>query len=271
MLLTNFHAHTYRCHHAQGTEEEMVQSAIAAGFDELGFADHGCWPYQTGFVSPIRMSVEELDDYIDTVLGLKEKYRDAIRIRLGMEYEGFPEFFPWLREMKREKGLEYCILGNHYDTNDDFGGFYFGACSQKKHLYRYMETTIEGMESGLFEYLAHPDLCLHRYGNFDDAAERVCRELCRSANRLGMPVEFNILGLRRHVTDRAEGYLGYTNEHFWRIAAEENVRAIIGVDAHTPSHMDCAELYRDIYKALTDAGIEVVQEIGNQNENGIGY
>ena len=42
-MLANFHTHTYRCHHASGTDREYVESAIRAGVKVLGFADHS--PY----------------------------------------------------------------------------------------------------------------------------------------------------------------------------------------------------------------------------------
>ena len=36
----NYHTHTVRCRHAQNTEREYIEAAIAAGIETLGFADH---------------------------------------------------------------------------------------------------------------------------------------------------------------------------------------------------------------------------------------
>ena len=57
------------------------------------------------------------------------------------------------------------------------------------------------------------------------------RELCRAANRLGIPLEYNLYGVYKGAKP---GLLGYPCDGFWRIAAEENCRAVVGVDAHFP-------------------------------------
>ena len=71
------------------------------------------------------------------------------------------------------------------------------------------------------------------YPEFDDTAKYLSRQLCREANRLGMPLEYNIYGVLKGAKP---GKLGYPYDGFWEIAAEENVRAVIGIDAHEPWH-----------------------------------
>lgn len=256
--LANYHSHTTRCQHARGTEEAYVRRAVDAGFEILGFADHSAWPYRSGFVANMRMRLDELDGYVETVSALRERYAAQIRIHLGLECEAFPEYYGWLREIREAKGFDYFILGNHYDTNDENGGAYFGKCDSHARAYRYMETTIAGMESGLFVCLAHPDLFLYRYPAFDGAAKQVCRALCEAAKRLNMPLEYNLLGQRRSPEARRRGFIGYTSPEFWEIAAETGNRAIIGVDAHAPEELDCADLYRAVRAKLEGMRIEVL-------------
>ena len=85
----NFHTHTARCNHAVGLDEEYVLSAIEAGFDEIGFSDHTPWPFESGYVSPMRMRADELEEYVLSVNRLREKYKDKIKIHLGLECEYF--------------------------------------------------------------------------------------------------------------------------------------------------------------------------------------
>lgn len=67
-MLTNYHTHTTRCGHAEGTEEEYILTALRCGFKVLGFSDHTPWAYATpGFVSRIRMLPFQLDDYVLTL------------------------------------------------------------------------------------------------------------------------------------------------------------------------------------------------------------
>lgn len=44
----NLHSHTYRCHHAKGTDEEYVLSAIKNGYTEMGFSDHAPYIFPKG-------------------------------------------------------------------------------------------------------------------------------------------------------------------------------------------------------------------------------
>jgi len=72
-MLTNYHTHTTRCGHAEGTEEEYILTALRCGFKVLGFSDHTPWAYATpGFVSRIRMLPSQLDDYVLTPSVLEE-------------------------------------------------------------------------------------------------------------------------------------------------------------------------------------------------------
>lgn len=258
----NLHSHTVRCMHASGTEEEYILRAIDIGMDCLGFADHTAWPYKSDFVADMRMRYDQLDGYLDTLKALREKYKDQIRVMIGLECEAFPEFYPWLEEIRAEKGIDYFLLGNHYDTTDEnSSGDYFGRCRTPQVMKRYMETTIAGMESGLFLYLCHPDLPLHRYPIFDSTAEEMCRSICETSKRLNMPLEYNLLGMKRNPGSRELGCIGYTSDEFWKIAAEVGNVAVIGADAHSPDEVDCAQLYYQARNRLHDLGIEVISKL----------
>ena len=45
MKKTNYHTHTYRCGHANGNEEDMIQAAIDMGIEELGMCCHVPFPH----------------------------------------------------------------------------------------------------------------------------------------------------------------------------------------------------------------------------------
>ena len=67
-----YHTHTSRCGHAYGSDEDYVLKAIELGYKELGFSDHIMIP---GIAQPgIRGDFSLLEDYIKSVLYLKEKY-----------------------------------------------------------------------------------------------------------------------------------------------------------------------------------------------------
>lgn len=197
-MLTNYHTHTTRCGHAEGTEEEYILTALRCGFKVLGFSDHTPWAYATpGFVSRIRMLPFQLDDYVLTLRRLRENYADKLHIRIGLEAEYFPAYLGWLREETERLDIEYLILGCHYDTTDeqDARASRFGGSPSTAHGRRYAEQVVEALETGLYRYLAHPDLFLNRVTAFDADAEKACRDICAAAARLDIPLEYNMAGL----------------------------------------------------------------------------
>ena len=267
-MLANYHTHTWRCMHAQGTEEDYVRRAIDAGFSVLGFADHTPWPYTSGFVADMRMRLDQLQGYLDTLLALRRKYEGRIRIPVGLECEAFPAYFGWLRDLKAQS-LDYVLLGNHYDLTDDGdhrafaegGGFYYGRSTRPEHVRRYARRTIAGMETGIYDYVAHPDLFCHVYDRFDADCAAASRDICEAAVALNIPLEYNLLGVQYHARVSERDKLGYPCVHFWEIAARYPVRAIIGFDAHAPEHLARRDLYDGALALLQSLGIETLSRL----------
>ena len=259
--LINYHAHTWRCQHATGTEEDYIRQAIASGFEVCGFSDHTPWPYKSSFVSGMRMRIDQLEGYIATVRRLSEEYADRIRIPLGLECEAFPEYYGWLRDLKAAR-LDFVIMGNHYDYNDETGGFYFGDCCRPKEARRYVERTVDGMRTGLYDYVAHPDLFLRLFHRFNADCAAISRDLCQAAAELNLPLEYNLLGVQRLDESHRFGGLGYPCQQFWEVAAQYPVRAIVGLDAHRTDHFTRIDLFEQAWRTLDALGIEVVTQIG---------
>jgi histidinol-phosphatase (PHP family) len=158
------------------------------------------------------------------------------------------------------------LLGNHYDATDegdhavfsDGGGFYFGRCTRPAHVRRYAARTIAGMQTGIFDCVAHPDLFCHVYDAFDADCAAASRDICQAAAALDIPLEYNLLGIQYHARMEELDKLGYPCSRFWEIAAQYPVRAVIGFDAHAPEHLDRPDLYRAGLSFLQSLNIEVL-------------
>lgn len=250
----NYHTHTELCNHARGENEEFVLAAIEAGFDEIGFADHSAWPFEN-FVSGMRMSADELSSYCESIKELKEKYRDKISIKLGLECEYFPKYIPWLKEKIEEHGIDYIILGHHFCV-DEPGSEYNGNLTKPEELYAYCNDLLEAMDTGLFAYIAHPDLFMRGYPVFDEHCEIISRKIIEKAKETGTPLEYNLLGFSHSKFDRKQGY---PYPDFWKIVSEIRPPVTIGIDAHTPDAYLDRVLFQSGLKALEDLGLEIVQ------------
>ena len=81
-MIANYHTHTARCGHANGKDRDYVETAIARGVKVLGFSDHVPMPFPDGHESRFRVPMRLLDDYVQSVLSLREEYKDKIDIKL---------------------------------------------------------------------------------------------------------------------------------------------------------------------------------------------
>ena len=255
--MKNYHTHTYRCMHAAGTDEDYVLAAIEAGYTVLGFADHTPWKYDSYFKSNIRMPLYEFDDYFKSLYNLKRKYKDQIEIKIGLECEYYPKYMDWLKRFVKENDIDYLIFGNHYHETDENRIYYGSATVHDYMLDNYVESTIEGLKTGLYSYLAHPDLFM-RARTWDKKTEEATHKICEFCEKNQIIMEYNLAGLRYSIV---EGKMMYPHDEFWKIASTYKIKAIIGVDAHSPSHLRDTSLYELAKKKLEDWNIEIVEDI----------
>ena len=257
-MVANYHTHTYRCQHASGKDEDYVKAALEMGLKTLGFSDHSPWKYQSSFKPRMRMELKDFNDYAQSILNLKEKYKDEIKILLGVEAEYFPEYMEWFKTFKEEYRLDYVIFGNHFYPDDENGRYFGRSCDDDDFLKRYVKNCIDGLESGLYTYLAHPDLFMRSRDYFDEACLAASEAICAYAKKHDVILEYNLEGLR----NGSYGYeLGYPCPDFWKVAQKYNVKAIVGVDAHDPKSLLNEERIAYAYDFLASLGLEVVKEL----------
>lgn len=258
MRKTNYHMHTRRCMHASGTDEEYVKSAIRNGYEEIGFSDHSPWKYDSDFVAHMRMPLSKFDDYYNSIAELREKYKNQISIKIGLECEYFPKYMDWLKQFIVEKKLDYIIFGNHYYKTDEKRVYFGTACEKEDFLIHYVDEAIAGMKTGLYSYLCHPDLFMRGRRIFDEAAKRESIRLCEAAKKLNIPLEYNLAGAAYNAIMHT---MQYPHEEFWKIAAEVGNTAIIGVDAHEPAAMETDRYRNEGLNYLQKLGMEIIDTL----------
>ncbi len=221
----NYHTHTARCGHASGTEDEYIQRAISCGVLRMGFSDHVPFLFPDGTESYYRIPMAQAKDYFDTLYALREKYKDQIRLTIGFEMEYYPTFFPAMLDTARALGAEYLLLGQHFAGDERPNGFYVANPTDDPALLEeYVTNVLAAMDTGVFSYVAHPDL--FRFTGDNDIYDRQMRRICAAAREKNLLLEINLLGIRakRH----------YPREDFWRLAGEESAPVTFGFDAHDP-------------------------------------
>ena len=253
-MIANYHTHTTRCNHAFNPEIEYVETAIAEGVKILGFSDHTPQFFPGEYYSRMRMRPEMLQDYVDTVMGLKAQYAGQLQIHLGLEVEYYPAIFSKLVEVLRDQPVEYMILGQHWNKNEEGQEYNGRPTESEEKLELYVNQTIDAMHTGLFTYLAHPDIL--RYEGDRKCYAYHMRRLCQAAKSCKLPLELNLLGLReqRH----------YPNPLFWELAAEEGCQVVLGSDAHRPEHIMVPEAVETALHMVKTYGLELLETVSLQ-------
>ena len=236
-MIYNYHTHTTRCHHAVNSDEEYIKAAIEAGIKYLGFSDHAPVVFSGGHGFHYHMDIEDGEEYVRTIRALADKYKDDIHISVGFEMEYYPSCFCEMLDLTRKFGADYLILGQHFIGDEYPNGIGSRAYTEDPLLLReYVDNVIKGIESGVFSYVAHPDII--NFGGDVEFYENEMTRLCLVAKEHNVPLEINLHGIHheRH----------YPSDRFFAIAGEVGAPVTFGVDAHESS----ALLYKDtVYKA----------------------
>ena len=256
-MLTNYHTHCQRCKHAEGSVKDYVMQAIRDGFDILGMSDHLPYPdYDYGY----RMEFAEIWDYITDVKDAQKNYGDRLSILLGFESEYMREYRRYYEELLDEYGVEYLVLGQHfYDLSGHWQSAY--CIDDTSECLIYARSISEGLDTGYYAILAHPDIVGVNCLPWDVNMERMTDIIVESAVKHDIPMEIKANGVSRGIiTDELGEHDRYPHYKFWEKVAEAKARVIINSDCHSPALLNDSYVKkcREIARAW---GLNVIEEI----------
>lgn len=255
----NYHTHTYRSGHSDYTsDEELVQAARNMGISMLGFTEHIPNPPLILPDENKRMLFSETPEYVKSINNLKQAHPD-MQILAGFEAEYDPVRESYICDM-REK-VDYMTLGQHFVMD---GLDKIDPCTPEYPLI-YAEMLCKGIDSGIFDIVAHPDFFM-RYRDWVVPADAIdkfmenaviaSKMICEKARDMGIPIEINLSQASSNRV-HSDGNYHYPHPLFWEEAAKvEGLKVIRGVDAHKPKAFKRAgsaeELVTSIEKMVAD-------------------
>ena len=172
----------------------------------------------------------------------------------GFECEWSPKYETWYRDfLLGEVGAQYLVYGSHWiPDNDDF--LYLLDNAESHLLRRYTDITVQGIRSGLYAFIAHPDIFLGGYVHLNADVKAACRDIIDAAVAMDIPMEINGLGLQREKIRGDTGFRSpYPVREFWEMAAAMGARIICNSDAHRP--IDVVQAAQNAYRFAEEIGI----------------
>lgn len=237
----DYHTHTPLCRHAEGTPEEYVDAALAAGLTEYGIADHA--PQRPEPFDDWRMLEAELPDYFAWIEKARVHAAGRIPVRAGLECDWLEGCGDWIDDLASRFEWDYLIGSVHYLEGWDF--------DNPKWLGRWAESDVEEVwtnywqtyarmaESGLFDILGHPDLVKKfSYRPAGDLA-RFYEPVVDAIAAAGCAIEINTAGWHKPCAE------AYPATEFLELACSAGVPLVISSDAHAPT-----EIGRDFNRAI---------------------
>jgi histidinol-phosphatase (PHP family) len=209
---------------------DYVREALRDGARALGISDHCPYPDDATWRGS-RMACADVPRYIELVRA--EKARSPFPFFWGFECEWHPAFESWYRDyLRSELGAEYLVYGSHWIS--DAGEFYYiPEVAEERFLGRYVDLTIAGLRTGLYDFLAHPDLFLAGYTHFTADVRLACRDIIDAAIAMDLPLEVNGLGLEKPAVMGDQGPRApYPVREFWEMASSMGAVIICNSDAH---------------------------------------
>lgn len=265
MHITNLHTHSYYCD-GSFSPEGMVLAAIDNNFNSLGISSHGPVLEDNDW----NINHSKVEEYIEDVNNLKEKYKDKIEIFLGMELDfipgiGFTELCLSLIER-----LDYYIGSVHYlgtfndgimwtvdytidelirGIDEGFQG------NKRKAVETYYQTISEMAERFQPPIIGHLDLFKKNNKNnvlFDERedwyleAVDKCLDVIKSTSS---SIEINTGGIARKYTTEQ-----YPSTIILEMIREKSIPIIISSDAHSKDGIACK--LNEMYKLVQELGFE---------------
>jgi len=250
LIRANYHTHTTWCDGAD-TPEAVVMSAIAKGYEAIGFSSHVAFPERI----PGMLDPDKGLEYAADIRRLQAKYIDHIKVFLGVEADYIPGVTVPERSLYSALNPDYMIGAVHYVVTDDGSrvpvdnlprmtmegvAAHFQG-SVEAYIRAYFRQLREMVSQYEFDIVAHLDLIRKfnvRNPYFDEDAAWYRDELEQTADVVaasGKIVEVNTGAISRGWLDDA-----YPSRPFRALLRERGVRFILSADAHAADTIDCA-------------------------------
>jgi histidinol-phosphatase (PHP family) len=235
MTLTDYHTHSFRCGHAVGTMDQYIESAIAKDITEIGLTDH----LHLYFDPPEKrdprwaMAESEYAAHYEEMLGLRERYRSRINVRVSVEADYVAGHEDELRAILDAWKFDFVLGGIHFMDGwliDDPEQTHRYREERIAEIYRrYFANVQRAVRLGVFDVIAHFDLP-KKFGHLpeEDLSDLVAKTL-DLVKETDTVLEVSTAGLRKPTGEI------YPSKVILRMMREREIPIVLSSDAHDPA------------------------------------
>jgi len=256
--------HTSLCGHAFGEPEEYVDAARQQGIELVTFTCHvPLEPDDLFGGRRIRMSLDQLPLYRKKIEAAR-RYGDVkgVKVLCGIEAEIFPheEAMRSMSETIAESEFDF-VLGSLHHQLPGYHNWLDqrGLWEDADIIRSYFKGLIEGVRSGIYDSIAHPDV-IRIYGTVEPFAVETYREeieqFLDALQEKDHCMEVNTSGLIKGV------YEVHPAPPILDWAAERRLKLTMGSDSHAPEQV--GQHFDSVRKMLKEKGFESLYYFENR-------
>lgn len=244
-MLADYHVHTEYSDDSVYPMEQVVKDAVRMGINELCFTDHVDYGIKRDWDcgKPIEYRNGEpfanvdYPAYVSQIEALKEKYRDQIALKLGLEFGMQMHTIPQYERLFERYPFDFIILSVHQVEDKEFWtqDFQRGR-TQEEYNRRYYEEMLNLVKCyHNYSVLGHMDLIVR----YDEAGiypfgkvKAYVEEILKTVIADGKGIEINTSSKRYGLSDTTPSM------DILRLYRELGGEIItIGSDSHKPEHL----------------------------------
>ncbi|MDY3860976.1 MAG: histidinol-phosphatase HisJ family protein [Ruminococcus sp.] len=262
-ILSDFHIHTRFSGDSKENPESVVKKAVEMGFKRICFTDHQDFDYIWGDLS----FDLDYEAYFDYMLGLREKYRDDIKILIGVEVGVEPYLAQRLRDFTAEKPYDFIIGSSHIVNRvDPYYPEYFQGKTDKQAFEEYFNSILDNLNAyddfdvyGHLDYVVRYSKNKDKYYSYELFAE-VIDEILKKLIKMGKGIEVNSAAYRYGL--KSPNPLPEIIKRYRELGGEI---ITVGSDAHKAQ--DAGADFNRIACVLKQAGFEYYTVFENRKPN----
>lgn len=227
-----YHIHNEICKHSTNKLDEIVAYALKHGYKELYFTEHP--PIRVKcFYQQRRPSEEDIKNLTKRIAEVNKQYEGKLHIYFGYELEYSKPDRWYYQELAKDPYPEFLIFGNHmygsiFDIKELPAPLVMMRTKTPEQLEEFDENNYAAMSSGMFSWVAHPEIFLNSYRKWNENSIRVCNNIIKWAIQYKLPLGFNVNFRDWETKSRWH----YPCKHFWELVAKTDIPVIIEADSH---------------------------------------
>ncbi|MBW2569666.1 MAG: histidinol-phosphatase [Deltaproteobacteria bacterium] len=260
--MIDYHVHTMLCNHAKNSMEAYIQKAIVIGLKEICFLDH-LTMHKSG--ETLSMSPGEVPFYFQAARVLKQKYKNVIKVKVGLEIDFSPAHIDIFHDITETYSFDVIGSSLHFPGDLDIvrhsSDWRHGRLDADYVYGLYLSQLEIMLDYNYFDVVCHIDLIKKFNRKPAISFEKKFDKILSKIKKKDLTVEVNTSGYNYAIGD------AFPSLNILKKCHESGISITLGSDAHSPAGV--GQHYDRALNMLLSAGYNHLSTFTNRKRGAI--